>query len=109
MVFISNENFKLVFDNIILKQLKKLGKDKNIKEIISKMLDKIQENGPNAGKLLDSRLALYEVKTKRPPLRLYYKIVETTEAYVFEYKMKTSNEKQHKTIEKIKQKIRLKP
>ena len=104
------ENYRLVFDEIILKQLKKLAKDHGIKQIVSKMLDKIQEMGPLSGKLLDSQLHLFEVKAKRPPIRLYFKIVESVkEAYVFEYEMKTSPQKQHLTIEKIRQKEKLKP
>tara|TARA_Y100000310_G_C20692845_1_gene823476 strand:- start:761 stop:1072 length:312 start_codon:yes stop_codon:yes gene_type:complete len=98
-----NEKFEIKFDEIILKQLKQLEKDKETKERISKMLDKIEENGPNAGKILDSNLSLYEVKTKKPPIRLYYQI-EEKKAYVFEYEIKTSKKKQQNTIKKIKKK-----
>jgi len=57
------------------------------------MLDKIEELGPNSGKLLDSKLFLYEVKNKHPPLRLYFKPkVNSNEIYIFEFEMKT-NEK----------------
>ena len=98
-------DYTLVFDEVILNQLKKLEKDKHTKEIVSKILDKIEEYGPNAGRLLDSRLKIYEVKRKHPPIRLYYKIIESTkEAHVFEYEMKTSQQKQSQIIEKIKQK-----
>ena len=99
------ENFVLVFDEVMLKQLKKLGADANLRLLLSKMLDKIEEHGPLARKLLDSHLHIYEVKMKRPPIRLYYKHnLTTNELYVFEYEMKTSLEKQHQTIEKIKRK-----
>ena len=98
-------NYNLVFDEVILKQLKKLGKKADLKNIVSRMLDKIEALGPHAGNLLDSRLKLYEVKVMRPPLRLYYKIIESKrEAYVFEYEMKTSTEKQQKSISRIKEK-----
>lgn len=98
-------NYTLIFDEVILKQLKQLEKDRSLKNRISKMLDKIEEMGPLAGKLLDSKLSLYEVKSKTPPIRLYYEIVENEKkAYVFEYEMKTSEKKQSKTIEKIKKK-----
>jgi len=97
------ESYTLVFDNVILNQLKKLGKDVHLRKIISKMLDKIEILGPRAGKLLDTRLQLYEIKMKHPPIRLYFKILEAKkEVYVFEYEMKTSQEKQKKTIKKIK-------
>jgi len=35
--------YKLVFDEIILKQLKNLEKDKALQKIISKILDKLEE------------------------------------------------------------------
>lgn len=94
--------FKLVFDEIILTQLKKLGEKESLKIILSKILDKLETLGPRAGKLIDTHLFIYEVKLKHPPLRLYYKHVkETNELYVFEYELKTSEEKQQRTIRKI--------
>lgn len=96
----------LTFDEVMLKQLKHLGTDANLRNLISKMLDKLEELGPEAGKLLDSHLLIYEVKMKRPPLRLYYKHVQSkNELYVFEYEMKTSPEKQNSTINRIRKKI----
>ena len=101
------KNYRLVFDEVILKQLKKAGKDNSTKQILSKMLDKIEGMGPLAGKLLDSQLNLFEARAMRPPIRLYYKIIETIkEAYVFEYEMKTSQEKQSKTIQRLKWKLK---
>ena len=97
------KNFNLIFDEIILAQLKKAGKNNAIKNILSKILNKIEELGPRAGKLLDSQLRIYEIKMKHPPIRLYYKHnIATNEIYIFEYEMKTSEEKQNKTIERIK-------
>ena len=96
------KNFELVFDELILRQLKKAGRNNKIKELLSKIFDKIEELGPRAGKLLDSQLHIYEVKLKHPPLRLYYKHnLSTNEIYIFEYEMKTSEKKQNRTIEKI--------
>ena len=96
------KNFYLVFDEIILRQLKKAGRNNALKQILSNIFDKIEELGPRAGKLLDSQLCIYEVKLKHPPLRLYYKHnLSTNEIYLFEYEMKTSEGKQNKTIEKI--------
>lgn len=86
--------------------MKKFGKNPLLKEILTKMFDKIEFFGGDAGKLLDSRLHLYEIKNMRPPVRLYFKIVEQNkEAYVFEYEIKTSQEKQIRTIEKLRQKL----
>ncbi len=66
------------------------------------MLNKIELLGPYAGELLDSKLFLYEIKNKHPPLRLYYKHKrETNEIYVFEFEMKTSSDKQKRTINKL--------
>jgi hypothetical protein len=53
--------YQLVFDEVILSQLKKAGKNQKIKEILSKMLDKLELIGPYAGELIDSKLLLYEI------------------------------------------------
>ena len=98
-------NYNLVFDDVMIKQLKKAAKNQHIKKILTKMLDKLELSGPDAGELLDSQLSLYEVKIKHPPIRLYYKHNKSTnEIYVFEFEMKTSPEKQEATIKKLKQK-----
>ncbi len=98
--------YNLIFDEIMIKQLHKAAKNQHIKQILTKMLDKIEIMGPNAGKLLDSKLFIYEVKSKHPPIRLYFKHnIRTDEIYVFEYEMKTSEERQQTTIEKIRRKI----
>jgi len=69
------------------------------------MLDKIEELGPRAGKLLDTKLNIYEIKSKRPPIRLYFKHARNTnQIYAFEYEMKTSTGRQQTTIEKLKEK-----
>ena len=82
------------------------GKNQHIRNILSRIFDKIEELGPRAGKLIDSRFFIYEIKLKSPPLRLYYKCnLSNNEIYVFEYEMKTSQERQRRTIEKIKGKL----
>ena len=102
-------NYNLVFDDVMVKQLKKAAKNQHIKEILTKMLDKLELSGPDAGELLDSQLSLYEVKIKHPPIRLYFKHNKlTNEIYVFEFEMKTSPEKQKATIIKLKKKAGLK-
>lgn len=96
------KRYGLVFDEIMIKQLKKAAKNNQIKQILSKMLDKLEFGGPLFGKLLDSQLFIYELKNKNPPVRLYFKHnIATNEIYVFEFEMKTSKEKQTGTIEKI--------
>ena len=52
-------HFTLVFDDVMIKQLKKAAKNQHIKEILTKMLDKLELSGPDAGELLDSQLSLY--------------------------------------------------
>ncbi len=99
--------FRAIFDEVMLKQLRKLGEKEEIKRILSRMLDKIEELGPRAGKLIDSRLFIYEVKNKKPAVRLYFKHVRGSyDIYVFEYELKTSEEKQQRTIGKIRDKAR---
>ena len=101
----NNKIYSLVFDEVIVKQLKKEASDKNIKNILTKMLDRLEEKGPRAGKLLDSKLFIYELKNKRPPIRLYFKHINSSnELYVFEFEMKRSDKKQKITIEKIRSK-----
>lgn len=95
--------YRIVLDEVILKQLQKAGKNKHIRDILSRLFDKIEELGPRAGKLIDSRLFIYEIKLKSPPIRLYYRHNRATdEIYLFEYEMKTSEKEQQKTIDKIK-------
>ena len=101
----NNVMFKLVFDDIMVKQLKKAAKNNQVKQILTKMLDKIEEIGQSAGKLLDSKLFIYEVKSKHPLIRFYFKHnLSTNEIYVFEYEAKTSEKEQQKTIDKIREK-----
>lgn len=98
-------DYTLVFDGVMIKQLKKAGKNQHIKNILTNMLDKLEISGSGAGELLDSQLAIYEVKIKHPPIRLYFKHNKpANEIYVFEFEMKTSPEKQKATIIKIKNK-----
>ena len=101
------KHYALIFDEVMVTQLKKVAKNQHIKNILTKMLDKLENFGPNAGELLDSQLFIYEAKNKHPPIRLYFKHnKQTDEIYVFEFEMKTSPEKQQSTIRKIKQKAR---
>lgn len=100
------KNYTIIFDDGILNQLRKAGKNQHIRNILSTIFNKIEEHGPRAGKLIDSRLRIYEVKLKHPPIRLYYRHnVVTDEIYLFEYEMKTSEKKQKETIDKIRKKI----
>lgn len=102
----ADAHYTLVFDNVMIKQLKKAAKNNQVKQILTKMLDKIEEAGHAAGKLLDSRLFIYETKSIHPPIRLYFKHnIATNEIYVFEYEMKTSEKEQQKTIDKIRKKV----
>ena len=97
------KRYNLIFDKVMIKQLKKAAKNNQVKEILTKMLDSIEELGQDAGELLDSQLFIYEVKNMRPPIRLYYQHNKlSNEIKIFEYEMKTSQEKQQSTIEKIK-------
>ncbi len=101
-----NKNYTIIFDDVILKQLKQAGKNQHIRNILSNVFDKIEEFGPRAGKLIDTKLFIYEIKLKSPPLRLYYRHNKyTNEIYLFEYEMKTSEKKQQRTIERIRKKV----
>tara|TARA_Y100000310_G_C20008697_1_gene501896 strand:+ start:150 stop:464 length:315 start_codon:yes stop_codon:yes gene_type:complete len=100
------KKYELIFDEIILGQLKSASKNNQTKRILTRMLDRIEEQGPRAGKILDSQLRIYEMKTKKPPIRLYFKHNATTnEIYIFEYEMKKSEKKQKLTINKLRRKV----
>ncbi len=100
------KRFTLVFDEVILQQFKELGKHAKTREMISKMFDKMELLGPRAGVLVDSQLFIYEMKAKRPPIRLYYRHNKVSdELEVFEYEMKTSERKQKQTIHKLRVRV----
>jgi len=97
--------FILVFDDVMVKQLRKVSKNKDLKVLISKMLDRLELLVPLAGELLDPKLFLYEIKNMRPPIRLYYKHNKVNdEIYIFEFEMKTSTQKQKDTIKNLRNK-----
>jgi hypothetical protein len=99
------KNYTLIFDDVILHQLKQAGRKKQIRNILSQLFDKIETLGPRAGKLVDSHVFIYEIKLKSPPMRLYFQHrKDSTEIGVFEYEMKTSKKKQKRTIGKLKRK-----
>ena len=51
-------HYNLIFDDIMIKQFKKAAKNQHIKDILTKMLDKLEFTGPDAGELLDSQLSI---------------------------------------------------
>jgi len=96
------KKYELIFGDTILKKLKKIESEKDIKKRVSKMLDKIEEKGPKSGKLLDSIVNLYEIKSKKPPLRLYFEIIfDGNKAEIIDFEMKKNPENQNKLIAKI--------
>lgn len=100
------KRFDLVFDDVMIKQLKKVANNGVVKQILTKMFDKLELIGPDAGKLLDSKLFIYELKTNHPPIRLYYvPSAEINEIKIFEFEMKTSPEKQKDTIKELREKL----
>ncbi len=52
------KRFVLVFDEVMKKKLEKAILKTNYKEIIKQWFDKLEEQGPNAGKLLDIEVQL---------------------------------------------------
>lgn len=100
------DKYTLLFREEIKDQLNCLH-DKQLMVLLNKMFDKMEILGPNAGSLIDSRRSLYEMKMKKLPLRLYYQVLDSErKILVFEFEMKTSSEKQQKTINKIKNELR---
>ena len=98
------KRYQLIFDKVIKKQLTSV--DSLIKSLLTKLFDKMECLGPQAGNLIDSKLHLYEMKQKRPPIRLYFRyIFSTDELQVFEFEMKKRPIKQKKTISKLRKKL----
>ena len=100
------KRYVIGFDPVFVKQWKKLEKDRLLKSILKKMLDKIELSGPDAGELLDPQLGLYELKNIRPPIRLYFQYKKSVDKFViYEFEMKTSEDKQKGTIKKLRNKV----
>jgi len=100
------DKYSIIFDEVMMKQLKKISSQNQTKIIISKMLNKIELLGPLAGKLVDSRLFIYELKNKHPPIRMYFKHnLQNNEIYVFEFQMKTSQNAQDVLLKNLKRRI----
>jgi len=99
--------YKLIFDAVILKQLNKISSKKDLKKIVSKLLNKLESKEPQSGKLLDNKLKLYELKHKSPSIKIYFKLLKNDiEILVFEFEIKKNQEKQKSIIQKIKEKIK---
>ncbi|MBS3170757.1 hypothetical protein J4223_03165 [Candidatus Woesearchaeota archaeon] len=96
--------YRLIFDEEFKKQLKKAKIDYTL---ISNIFDKIEQIGPDAGKLIDSKLFLYEFKMKRPPLRIYFKPnLINNDIYMLAIEMKKSEKMQQKLIDYLKRILR---
>ena len=96
------KKFELLIDESCKKKIEKI-RYKKIGKIISKWLNEIEVKGEKAGKLLNSKFHLYEKKISKPSLRLYYQIIlKKNKAYIINFEIKKSKEKQNKLIEKIK-------
>ncbi len=100
------QRYKLVFDEVVKAKLEKILAEGSHQEIIKQWFDRLEMIGPNAGKLLDNHTWLYEMKSKHPPLRLYfYHPKNTAKIVIFEIELKTSEKKQQNTINKWKQEL----
>jgi len=98
--------FILIFDKVMVQQLRRLARDAVLRSRLHKMFDSIERLGPRAGQLLDSQ-GLYEVKSLRPPIRLYFRCREgSNEILVFEYGLKTSVAAQQRVIDRLRLRIR---
>lgn len=98
--------YTVVFDEVVKEQIEKALTKGNIKAIIKQWLDDLEKHGPNAGKLLDNHIWLYEMKSKHPPLCLYYHSQKAlNKIIIFAFEMKTSEKKQKQTINKLMQRL----
>lgn len=93
--------YKIEFDKKSLKNIKKLSKVEGIKTLLSKIFDSIEAKGTHTAKCLDSKLNLYEIKRKKPAIRVYFYLRKSTITIV-EAKVKKSLRTQSKLIQRIK-------
>ena len=99
-------NYTVVFDDVIKESFEKAIMEGNIKTIFKQWFDDLETLGPNAGKLLDNHVWLYEMKNKHPPLRLYYHYQKAlNKIIIFDFEMKTSEKKQNQIIKKLTQRL----
>lgn len=98
--------YKIIFDRVIVEQLRELARNRHLKQRINKLFDRLELKGPDAGKLIDFKLHIYDLKTKKPAIRIYYTYTsEKDEINVFEFHLKKGRGNQHRIISKIKNKI----
>ena len=65
-------NFIIQYDKKVVHELHKLRHHDDLAATYLHLLQKLEQLGPRAGKLLDEHLHVYEVREKHPPLRLYF-------------------------------------
>lgn len=100
--------YTFIFDDALSQQLKDLAQEQAIRRLLTKMLNRLELCGPSIGKLIDSHAFIYELKSKLPLLRLYFKhVLQTNEIYIFEFEMKTSSKKQHATLQRLRKKTKV--
>lgn len=101
------KKYSIIFGKTVAKKLKKIKSQKDIAKTISKIFDKIEKYGPQKSKLLDSKLNLYEIKNKRPPIRIYFKVlIKENTIEIIDFHNKKSKTQQQYLIEKIKKYIK---
>jgi len=95
-----------IFSAEMVKQFKKLSENQAIKKLLVGMLNDLEQKGPHIGKLLDSRLHLFELKRGNPSLRVYYRPrLGTNKIDVFELEVKKSQKQQNSTIKRLRKRI----
>lgn len=102
------QNYELIFDEGIKRQMEKDKRNHHLLMLLRKAFEKIGEKGENAGKLINIGRRIYEIKFKRPPLRIYFKVNQISKlAVVYGYQIKQSQKDQQDYINKLLIKIDL--
>lgn len=94
----------VVFDDIMKKHWCKYNRNYEVKIAIRSMVHSLKIEGINAGRCINVKLQLYEIKRKRPPLRLYYQPI-ADEILLLACEMKTNKKKQQSLIDSLLKKI----
>jgi len=81
-------------------EMRLLEKQQSVYRRVYALLQNLELSAKPRGVLLDVHVRLYELKAKRPPIRVYYQW-RVSSVYVLGYGMKTSAQKQQRVIEKF--------
>lgn len=91
---------EITFDSKALKEFKKLAINSEVQKILKKKLDKLESKGCH-GKIIDAKFSIYELKNKKPAIRLYFYPRGDSEIRILGFQIKKSDGSQKKYIKEL--------